>query len=146
MDSIEVKSVGRQVDVSVHFARLMQHMPANDNFKVQSFIDHVEQHGLIGLPGRLKCSTEVPTDDPCWLSKVTFARTWDLKHYHVGVPYWDYSKPQGDYTSEWVLHLRVPSQDSETIIIVDWDSPPPFQLPKEQYFVTFDDTNPRPFR
>lgn len=145
MDSVEIKSVGRQVDVSIHFARLMQTMPKNDNIKVQSFIDHVEQHGLIGLPGRLKCSAEVLTDDPQWLTKVTYARHWDLKHYHVGVPFWDDSRALGDYTSEWVLHLRVPSKEGETIIVVDWDSHPPFQLPKEQYFVTFDEPTPSPF-
>lgn len=146
MDSSEIKSVGRQVDLSIHFARIFDCLPSNDSFKVQSFIDHVEENGLIGLPGRLKPSTGVPPDDPFWLKKVTFARHWDLYHYHVGVPIWDQSREVGDHTSEWVLHLRVPGNEGENIIIVDWDSHPPFQLPKEQYFITFDGSAPAPFK
>lgn len=120
------------VDFSVHFARIYSAIAANDAEFIDDFVDHVEQNGLNGLPGRLKCSWDISADDPMYASKSQYAKTWNLWHYHLGMPAYDTAKGHGNYTSEWILHLRRHPCGSRTTI-VDWDSHPPFALPKQAY-------------
>ena len=118
------------VDFSVHFARIYSTAPANDIELVDDFIEHVEVHGLSKLPGRLKASWDISPDDPQFASKSQYAKKYLLWHYHIGVGKNGYNKsnPYGDWTSEWVLHLRVHGCGGRTTI-VDWDPHPPFVLP-----------------
>lgn len=134
MDSSTISQAGHVVDLSIHFAKIYVGVAANDSYFIDTFIDHVQEHGLINLKGRLKPSWDVPNDDPFWKKKVDFARHWDLWHYHLGMPEYDESNGHGDCTSQWVLHLRRHPCGTRTEI-VDWDKHPPFQLPEEKYFV-----------
>ena len=145
MDSEAAGTIQHVVDLSINFAQIYSTIAANDSKFVDDFIDHVEQYGLNGLPGRLKPSWDIPTNDPFWLKKVQFAQQWHLWHYHLGMPSFDQSKGHGDYTSEWVLHLRRPPCGTRTII-VDWDKHPPFELPKEKYFLMLGDEQPSPYK
>jgi hypothetical protein len=118
------------IDFSVHFAKIYDVVAANDADFIDSFIEHAEEHGLVGLPGRLKCSWDIPPDDPQFASKTQYAKKWNLWHYHVGMPHYDMTNGHGDFTSQWVLHLRRHPCGLYTTI-VDWDPHPPFVLPKE---------------
>lgn len=132
-EGTEGKGTGliHMVDMSVSFAHIYNRAPANDIDFVDDFIEHVEKHGLEGLPGRLKYSWDIHKDDPHFASKTQYAKKYLLWHYHVGVGQggYDESRPYGDWTSQWVLHLRRHSCGTRTTI-VDWDSHPPFTLPK----------------
>ena len=118
------------VDFSVHFAKVYEMAPANDLDFVDDFIEHVEANGFEGLPGRLKISWDLHPDDPQFASKTQYAMKYQLWHYHVGMGKggYDQSRPYGDWTSEWVLHLRRHGCGQRTTI-VDWDPHPPFVLP-----------------
>lgn len=128
------------VDFSVHFARIYEQAAANDVDFVDDFIEHVESNGLKGLPGRLKYSWDVPVDDPRFASKSQYAKKYSLWHYHFGMGKdgFDQSRPYGDWTSQWILHLRRHSCGSRTTI-VDWDSHPPFELPRLDRLWTTDE-------
>lgn len=116
------------VDFSVHFAKVYVAIAANEAQYIDNFIEHVEENGLIGLPGRLKASWDIPKDDPQFNSKNTYAKKHNLWHYHLGMNTYDMTNGHGDYTSEWVLHLRRHPCGLYTTI-VDWDPHPPFVLP-----------------
>lgn len=118
------------VDFSVHFAKIYDTAPSNDIDCVDDFVEHVEQNGLIALPGRLKFSWDVDSNDPNFASKTQFAKKYRLWHYHIGVGKggYDESRPYGDWTSEWVIHLRRHDCGTRSTI-VDWDPHPPFRLP-----------------
>lgn len=123
------------VDFSVHFAKIYDTACANDDTdigidRVDDFIEHVEQKGLINLPGRLKNSWDVDPQDPLFASKTQFAKKYRLWHYHIGVGKggYDESRPYGDWTSQWVIHLRLHECGTRSTI-VDWDPHPPFRLP-----------------
>ncbi|WP_138726254.1 hypothetical protein [Pseudomonas sp. FSL W5-0203] len=141
MDSSTTSQAGHVVDLSILFSRIYLTVAANDGEILDRFINHAQTHGLENLPGRLKPSWDVHRDDPFFLKKVEYARHWDLWHYHVGMPYFDETNGHGDFTSEWVLHLRRLPCGTRTQI-VDWDKHPPFELPKEKYFVMPGDEHP----
>ncbi|KWS35891.1 hypothetical protein AL065_01100 [Pseudomonas amygdali pv. ulmi] len=119
------------VDLSTHFAKIYGTAPANDIDFIDDFIEHVEENGLDGLPGRLKISWDIHKDDPLYARKSQYAKKYDLWHYHVGVGKggYDQTKPYGDWTSQWVIHLRRHPCGTRTTI-VDWDPHPPFILPQ----------------
>lgn len=96
--------------------------------KVSNFISEYLSNGFFGsLKGRNKPSWIVSTKDPLCLSKVSYAKKYNLHHYHIGIPFYDTS-PRGDFTSQYILHYQKIS-DTE-IKIIDLDSHPPFILPK----------------
>lgn len=125
------------VDFSVHFAKVYQTAPANDLDFVDDFVEHVEVNGLKGLPGRLKISWDVDPNDPLFASKCQYAMKYNLWHYHLGMGKggYDQSRAHGDWTSEWILHLRVHPCGKRTTI-VDWDPHPPFALPNPKILWT----------
>ncbi|HBP0349478.1 hypothetical protein ACM77G_02435 [Pseudomonas aeruginosa] len=124
-------SVIHVVDFSVHFAKIYDTAPANDQDFVDDFVEHVESNGLEGLPGRLKISWSIDSNDPQYSTKSQYAKKYQLWHYHVGIGKggYDQARPYGDWTSQWILHLRRHECGQRTTI-VDWDSHPPFTLPK----------------
>lgn len=124
------RSLVHTVDMSTHFAKIYANGAANDIDFVDDFIEHVEENGLVDLPGRLKISWDVHKDDPQYASKSQYAKKYLLWHYHLGMGKggYDKSRAYGDWTSEWVLHLRRHSCGTRTTI-VDWDPHPPFVLP-----------------
>lgn len=131
------------VDMSVHFAQVYATLPANDSDPIDKFIDHVENNGLVGLPGRLKYSWDIPSDDGLWQTKFQYAKSNNLWHYHIGLPSYDQTKPVGDQTSEWVLHLiRHPCGFRTTI--VHWDKHPPFKLPEPHHLLLLQSTVDQP--
>ena len=123
------------VNMSDHFEIDYLNMAANEALPIDTFITHVESNGMISLPGRLKRSDNVPTDDGLWLKKVLFARENNLWHYHVGFPFYDAGKSYGDQTSEYVLHLQRHPCGTRTTIL-HWDKHPPFRLPLPHHFIT----------
>ncbi|WP_312623300.1 hypothetical protein [Pseudomonas juntendi] len=120
------------VDFSVHFARIYSTVPANDIDLVDDFIEHVEANGLTDLPGRLKFSWDISPNDRQYASKSQYAKKYNLWHYHVGIGKdgYDKGRPYGDWTSQFVLHLRKHECGQRTTI-VDLDPHPPFTLPLE---------------
>lgn len=116
-----------KVILSPVFAQYLKNYPKTDREIILAFINHVEQFGFDGLQGRNKSSDNVPTDDPNWLTKVKYAQQYQLWHYHIGIPYFTLSE-QGDYVSEYVLHYTL---GDDEIVLIDLDSHPPFNLPKE---------------
>lgn len=116
------------VDMSVSFARIYAMLPANESQPIDNLIDHVEANGFAGLPGRLKKSDDINPDTPGWAAKISLVRTFNLWHYHAGFPYWDESRPLGDFTSEYVIQMmRHPCGYRTTL--VTWTKHPPFRLP-----------------
>lgn len=71
----------------------------------------------------------MPKDDPFWLSKVKYAQTYRLWHYHIGIPNYTLSE-KGDYTSEYVLRYIL---NDDEIILVNMSVHPPFDLPSVDY-------------
>lgn len=133
MDTEPPESPGQPsfiIDMSVNFAKIYTRLPANQSDFIDNFIDHVEEKGLIGLPGRLKQSDDIPTSDKDWLVKVKYAQKYNLWHYHAGYPAWDMTKPLGDWTSQWVLHMMMHPCGARSTL-VHWDLHPPFNLPKK---------------
>lgn len=121
------------VDFSVSFAKIYDRVAANDIDFIDDFVEHVEANGFNNLPGRLKISWDVDKDDPQFASKTVYAKKYNLWHYHLGMGKggFDQSRPYGDWTSEWVIHLRRHPCGTRTTI-VDWDPHPPFALPRPE--------------
>ncbi len=111
------------------FAKHYAQFPTTDKKKIFEFVEHIEHKGFDGLKGRNKPSTDVPRNDPDWLTKVQYARQNNLWHYHIGIPSYEQSE-QGDMVSEYILHYV--KGDNE-IKIVDMSYHPPFELPSEDY-------------
>lgn len=122
------------VDMSLHFARAYDRLAANDP-KVDSinqFIDHVETSGFSGLPGRIKKSDDINPNIPGWRAKIEYVRANNLWHYHMGYPCWDESRPPGDWTSQYVLHL-MRHECGERTTIIHYSEHPPFKLPQPNF-------------
>jgi hypothetical protein len=112
------------------FSKEVKNFPKEDRSKILEFIAHVQQHGFNGLKGRNKPSHNVDKNDTDFADKVRYAIENKLHHYHIGIP--DYTQsPNGDMTSEYILHYVLVC-DNE-IKIVDMDSHPPFKMPSEKY-------------
>ena len=136
------KSQNNTVTASYNFVSIFQSLEAKkppakhpnelpDQLKVAEFISEFLANGWSGkLKGKNIPSDNVPTDDPQWLEKVSYARKHNLAHYHIGIPYYCKSE-NGYYTSEYIIHYQVVS-DSH-IKLIDLDCHPPFELPKESY-------------
>ncbi|MBS9779171.1 MAG: hypothetical protein KGV51_00955 [Moraxellaceae bacterium] len=122
MKGIDVK-YGRKI------AGEMKNFPNADLIKIKAFENHVKQHGFDGLKGRNKSSANVPRNDPDWLTKVQYARQYNLWHYHIGIPSYEESE-KGDMVSEYILHYV---KGDDEIKLVDMTSHPPFVLPSEEY-------------
>lgn len=111
------------------FAQFLKNFPKDDRNKIRDFIEHVEQFGFDGLLGRNKSSDNVPTDDPNWSKKVSYAQKYKLWHYHIGIP--DYrTSEKGDLVSEYVLHYI---KNDDEIVLVELSPHPPLQLPSKDY-------------
>ncbi len=123
-----------QVEFSQKFKTQLKNFPKADQLKIYAFYEHVKSKGFEGLLGKNVVSDNVPTDDPSWHEKVTYAQRHNLWHYHIGIPEYQPSEV-GDYlTSEYVLHyIKSTKQGEDCITIVDMSSHPPFELPKEEY-------------
>ncbi|MGX2956457.1 hypothetical protein [Ursidibacter arcticus] len=122
--------MGIKVLFGSKIASELQHFPEKDLIKILQFKEYVEIYGLENLPGRNKCSDNVPTDDPNWSMKVAKAQQYNLWHYHIGIPEYDVSLGFGNYTSEYILHYI---RNDDSIQIVDFSAHPPFRLPSESY-------------
>lgn len=110
------------------FRQHLKNFPKADLLKILAFVNHVEQHGLIGLVGRNKSSDQVPTNHPNWLERVMYAKKYNLWHYHIGIPC--YVGDVGDMTSEYVLHYML---GDDQIVLVDLSAHPPLSSPSESY-------------
>ena len=120
--------------IVVHFgSQILQELknfPRPDLDKINAFVQHVRQFGFDGLPGRNKCSEEVPKDTLDWLVKVRYAQTHNLWHYHIAIPHYESNGVLGDHTSQYILHYV---KGDGFIKIVDFNQHPPFELPTERY-------------
>ncbi|EDW4373516.1 hypothetical protein AAA67_004416 [Salmonella enterica subsp. diarizonae] len=114
------------------FAKELLNLPKKDRELIQNFINHVKTRGLVELEGRNKSFENVPSDDRDFLSKVKLAQRCKLWHYHIGITAYNYSKPFGDRTSEYVLHYKNEHAPGE-IKIIDFSRHPPFRPPSEAY-------------
>ena len=100
---------------------------AQSVYKVAVFLTHLENKGFLGLQGRNKKSNNPETSDYNFHQKATFAIQNKLFHYHIGIPEYE-SSPQGDLTSEYVIHYSFDElQGFVDVICVDFH--PPLQLP-----------------
>lgn len=120
------------VKLGVKFAKELKNYPNNDKEKILSFIKHVQKHGFKLLEGRNKSSDNVDKDDPLFIQKVKFAIEHKLWHYHIGVVEYDYSRPYGDRTSEYVVHY-INQTIMDEIKLVDFSGHPPFKMPMSSY-------------
>lgn len=128
----DIPKSGIKVVVAPLFAKHLKNFPKADREKIRIFAEHIENTGFVGLIGRNKNSDNVPTDDPNWSKKVAYAQKHRLWHYHIGVPTYNDDKPDGDKTSEYVLHYIL---NDHQIILVDMSAHPPFELPSEQALI-----------
>jgi hypothetical protein len=118
------------VNLGEQFTKQLKNYSKEDKRKIFEFITHVQQQGFNGLKGRNKPSHNVDTNDSSFAVKVRYAIDNNLHHYHIGIPSYTQS-PNGDMTSEYILHyIRV---NDDEIKIVDMDSHPPFKMPSEKY-------------
>lgn len=109
----------------------MRNFPKQDVDFIFDFINAVQQGGFSTLKGRNKSSSDVPKNDPNWLSKVRYAQEHNLWHYHIGIPSYRLST-NGDYVSKYVLHYVM---NGDEIRIVAYDEHPPFRLPNLSYII-----------
>lgn len=112
------------------FKSELKNYPKEDQNKIVDFLLHVKEKGFSELVGRNKPSDDVPTDDPQWLKKVSYAQKYNLWHYHIGIPEYDTSGGIGNYTSKYILHYI---KGDGFIKIVDMTEHPPFNLPSDSY-------------
>ena len=120
------------VSLGDEFSKQLKHYPLTDKEKIYEFIRHVQQQGFVGLKGRNKPSHNVEKNDPDFAAKVRYAIDNNLHHYHIGIPHYTPS-PNGDMTSEYILHYILVNDDE--IRIVDMDYHPPFKMPNEKYLI-----------
>ena len=125
-----VESSPFEVTFGQIFIDHFNHFPIPDQDKIYDFVEHLENRGVEGLPGRNKSSEDVPKEDPQFLAKVKYAQKYNLWHYHIGIPFYDEDRPYGDWTSEYVVHYILKENE---VILVDMGDHPPLQLPKENY-------------
>lgn len=123
-----------RVSLGKQFGKELLNYPKKDKEKIYQFILHVKENGLSGLEGRNKSSDNVHKDDPEYLKKVKLAVQYRLWHYHIGIVEYDYSKPFGDRTSEYVLHYMNELEPKE-IKVVDFSAHPPFRPPSASYLM-----------
>lgn len=120
--------------IVVHFGdqiiQELKNFPKPDLDKINAFVQHVRQFGFENLPGRNKCSDEVPKDALDWINKVRYAQMHNLWHYHIGIPYYDADGLWGDQTSRYILHYV---KGDGFIKVVDFNQHPPFCLPTTHY-------------
>ncbi len=107
----------------------LQNLPDKDLVKIMDFINHLKINGFNDLEGRNKKSDNVPTDDPKWQHKVSYAQQHNLWHYHIGIPEYKISE-SGDFVSEYILHYQL---IGKRVKIVDFSAHPPFRLPSSSY-------------
>ncbi|OKP31342.1 hypothetical protein [Serratia fonticola] len=122
------------VSLGMQFGKELVNYPDEDKKKIYAFLLHVKNNGFHGLEGRNKSSDNVHKDDPGYLEKVRLAVQHKLWHYHIGIVEYDYSKPHGDRTSEYVLHYMNECIPQE-VKIVDFSSHPPFRPPSAAYLM-----------
>lgn len=124
------RSAGLIVEFGVLFQKEFVNFPQQDQLEIAAFAQHLMQYGFVGLEGRNKSSDNIPTNDPNWSEKVSFAQQYQLWHYHIGIKSYDISKPFGDRTSEYVVHYQ---RLGDVIVLVDYSAHPPFKLPTKAY-------------
>lgn len=93
---------------------------------IMNFVIHVETHGLYKLAGRNKSSALPNPHTKKQQANFIYAQKHCLWHYHIGIP--EYVGEYGDMTSEYILHYQ---RFDDEIVLIDLDSHPPFNLPKE---------------
>lgn len=116
------------------FAKELLNFPDADRDLIRKFINHVKANGFDGLEGRNKSSDNVPKDDPDFVTKVQLAQRCKLWHYHIGIDEYDYDKPFGDRTSEYVVHYKNEHTPGD-IKVVDFSPHPPFRPPSAIYLI-----------
>jgi hypothetical protein len=123
------------VELSDFFSTNFANFPREDKIKIANFIQHCQTHGLNGLCGKLKSSTDVPGTDQDFHVKVQYAKENYLWHYHIGIPDYEQRNPFSKVqTSRYVLHFqRFPG--NKVIRIVDLDDHCPMTLPKREYMI-----------
>ncbi len=120
---------GLIVTYGVKIKKEILNFPERDLDIIAEFIEHLKQHGFIGLVGRNKSSDNVPTDDPLWSEKVAYAQKHNLWYYHIGIPQYELTD-KGDKVSEYIVHYI---RGDNTVKIVDFNRHPPFRLPSTDY-------------
>lgn len=91
---------------------------------IAKFVEHVEQHGLCGLPGRNKSSAPQNPHTKKELANFAHTQKHCLWHYHIGIP--QYVGDEGDKTSEYILHYQ---RFDDKIVLLELSAHPPFKLP-----------------
>lgn len=122
------------VSLGIQFGKELANYPQEDRLKIISFIIHLKNSGFSGLEGRNKSSDNVHKDDPHYPTKVALAIQYKLWHYHIGIDEYDYSKPYGDRTSEYVIHY-INELVPQEIKVVDFSAHPPFRPPSATYLI-----------
>ena len=116
-----------KVTLATLFAKRFLNFPKQDQEKIRTFIEHVENYGLADLQGRNKSSDNVPTDNLNYLAKVNYAQQHKLWHYHIGIPDYE-TASNGEQVSEYILYYQY---FDDEIKIVAMSYHPPFELPTE---------------
>lgn len=125
-----VTSSGLIVEMGVQFRKEFSNLPLQDQLAITAFAQHLMIFGFDNLEGKNKPSDDVPSGDPRWREKVSYAQKHHLWHYHIGIKKYDMTKPFGERTSEYVIHYQ---KLGNMIRLVDYSSHPPFKLPSESY-------------
>lgn len=71
------------VQTSKYFRELFKTLSEEQRLKINSFIRHVQEHGLTNLEGRNKSSDQVPKGTPNRSAKIKYAQKHQLWHYHI---------------------------------------------------------------
>lgn len=123
-----------EVRFSKTFIKWLARQSNTDTDKIDTFIEHLEDKGFVGLPGRNKNSNNANKDKHDFADKASYANKHHLWHYHIGIPSYikqnRYKKYEfGDYVSEYIIHYQL--IDSNTVKLIKSDNHKPFSMPSE---------------
>jgi len=121
-----------KVELSANFKNsIYPKLSEADKKALHAFISHVQKNGIENLPGKLKPSWNIPSSDDDYENKVSFTRTFNIWHYHIGRPEYEKSLHGNYLTSDEVIFIKRFDPKPNKIRVVGWSSHP-LELPTEE--------------
>lgn len=101
-------------------------------YKIDTFIEHVENNGVWGWEGKVSPSDRVPAQVENQEELIRYARTYKLWHAHIGDPCFEDSWHGNYKVSNWVIHFQY--FNNYHIKLLELDFHDPMTLPAQDKF------------